>query len=74
MYLLSVEVKASVCVDNNGSDADEETALEWNLPIIPKLKSPVIEKIIMNNPTATLKVKSNVASALNFTLEGIIKT
>lgn len=70
---VDVEAEASIFIDDDGTTYDEDTALEWELPIIPK--NPAFEKkITMSNSNGSIGVQSSVADALNFTLMGIVKT
>lgn len=62
-----------IFIDKGGAEETEAEATHWNIPVGAKSTEIDQTKRIVP-PNSTVKVRSSVANALNFTADGAVKT
>ncbi len=65
-------VTASIFINNEGTTYDESTAILWDtiIPAGEPVEVEMIDGLVLNNPSASVGVKSSSGNALTFTLWG----
>ncbi len=67
----TVSANYRLFVDDNGTTYDETSSLAWDVSLPANTTDVWTEKITMNDATGNLAVRTDIASALNFTAFGI---
>jgi hypothetical protein len=67
------EAEFRIFIDKGGSGETEDEAIHWNVPVGAKSTEIDQTKRVVP-PSSTVKVRSSVGDALNFTADGAIQT